>query len=62
MVELGIARGDVGAQRVRAVFSQQILALTLHAEVGAEVAAAIHHVLGGVIQVGRTRVLEFGVP
>jgi hypothetical protein len=60
MVELGVAGGDVGAQRMRAVLGQQVLAVALHAEVGAEVAAAVHDVLGGVVQVGRTRVLELG--
>ena len=60
MVELGVAGGDVGAQRVRAVFGQQVDTFALHAEVGAEVAAAVHHVLGGVVQVGRARVLELG--
>ena len=58
VVELGIAGREVGALGVRAVGSQQRDALALDAEVGAEVAAAIHDVLAGVVEVGRARVLQ----
>ena len=51
VVEFWIARGDVGTQRVGAVFCQQVFAFTLYAEIGAEVTAAFHDVFGGVIQI-----------
>jgi hypothetical protein len=60
MVKLGVARGDVSAQRVGAILGQQVLAFALDTEVGAEVAATVHHVAGVVIQIGRARVLELG--
>ena len=52
VVQLRVAGGDVSALGVGAVFGQQALAFTLDAEVGAEVTAAVHDVLGGVVQVG----------
>ena len=58
VIELGVARRDFGTLRVRARFGQQVDAVALDAEIGAEVAAAVHHRLRGVVQVGRTRVLH----
>src|SRR5260221_9468478 len=58
VVELRIAGGDVCALGVRAVLGEQVDAVLLHAEQRAEVSAALHHVLGGVVEVGRTRMLE----
>ena len=60
MIEFGVAGGDVGTQRVRTIFGQQALAFALDAKVGAEVTAAVHDVLRGVVQVGGAGVLEFG--
>ena len=61
VVELGVAGGDVGTLRVRAVLGQQVHAVAGDAEVRAEVAAAVHHVLEVVVEDGRARVLELGV-
>ena len=58
VVKLGVARGDVSAQRVGTVFSQQVLAFPLNAEVGAEITAAVHDVLGGVVQIGGAGMLH----
>ena len=60
MVELRVTGGDLGTHRMRAVLGQQAHAFALHPEVGAEVAAAFHDVFGGVVQIGRTRVLDLG--
>ena len=60
MVKLGVARSDVGTERVRAILGQQIHTFALDAKIGAEVAAAVHHMLRRVIEIGRTRVLERG--
>ena len=60
VVELGVAGGEVGTLAVRAVTGQQRDAVAFDAEVGAEVAAAFHHVLGGVVQVRAARVLHLG--
>ena len=57
VVELGIAGGDVGALAVRAVAGEQVDAVALDAEIGAEVAAAVHHVLARVVQVRRAGML-----
>ena len=60
VVELRIAGRDVGALRVRAVLGEQVDAVLLDAEVGAEVAAAVHHVARRVVQVGRAGMLQLG--
>ena len=44
---------------MRTVFGEQVDAVFFNTKVGAEVATPIHHMFGGVIQVGRTWVLEF---
>jgi hypothetical protein len=61
VVELGIAGRDLGALRMRAVLGEQVDAVLLDPEVGAEVAAAIHDVARGVVQVRGARVLQLGV-
>ena len=45
VIEFGITGGEVGTLRVRTVLGQQVDAVLLHPEVGAEVAAAFHYVL-----------------
>ena len=62
VVELGVAELEVGALRGRAVLGEQAHAVALDAEVGAEVAAAVHHRLRGVVEVRRARVLQLRVP
>ena len=42
MIELGVPGGELRALGIRAVFGEQIDAVALDAEVGAETAAAIH--------------------
>ncbi len=61
-VELGIAGRDVAAERMRAVASEQVHAVALDTEVGAEAAAAVHDVLAVVVEVRRAGVLELGRP
>ena len=51
VVKFGVACGDVRAFGERAIFCQQVFAVFLHTEVGTEVTAAFHDVLGGVVQV-----------
>ena len=60
MIEFRIARRQVRAHRMRAVFRQQVDALALDAEIGAEITSAIHHVPGSLIEIGRSRMLHFG--
>src|SRR6185369_9802616 len=58
MVELGVAAGQLRALRMRAVFCEQTDSVTFHAEVRAEVSTSVHHMLAGVVQVRRARMLE----
>jgi len=51
VVEFGVTGGDVCALGVRTIFSQQVFAVFLDAEVGAEVTATVHDVLRGVVQI-----------
>ena len=63
VVELGVAGRDVGALRERAVLGQQVDAVALDAEVGAEAAAAVHHVLAtSSYRFGEPGCLISGVP
>ena len=52
VVEFGISGRELGSLRIRAVLREQIDAIALDAEVGAEAAAAIHHRARLVVEVG----------
>ncbi|MBK7991796.1 MAG: hypothetical protein IPK05_19550 [Comamonadaceae bacterium] len=59
VIEFRVPGGDVGTQRAGAVFSQQAHAFALDTEVRPEVAAAVHHVFGGVsYRLGASLMLE----
>ena len=58
MVELRVAGGDVRTLGMRAILGEQVDPVFLHAEDRAEVSATVHHMLGGVVEVRRARVLE----
>ena len=59
MIEFRIAHLQRGALGGGAIGSEQRNTVALDAEVSAEVAAAIHHVLRSVVEVGRARMLQF---
>ena len=59
MIDFGIPGREVAALRIRAIRREQRHAVALDAEVGAEAAAAVHHVLRRVVQVGRPGMLQF---
>ena len=50
MVELGVAGGDLRALGMHAVLGQQVDPVLLDAEVGAEAAAAVHHLQIGAVE------------
>src|SRR5713101_5766049 len=58
MIELWITGGEIGTLGVGTILGEKVDTVLLDAKVGAEVTAAVHYMLGRVVQVGRAGMLH----